>query len=654
VVLEADNALDIARDAVRNRSWASAVAAFEEADTSEPLLGPDLLLLADAAWWAGDPDLSTETLERAFAAYVEANMPEQAARVAAALAYFAFRRLAFSVARGWRAQAGRLLEGLPESGVNAVVTVLDIAWALLGEGDAAGAIEIADEAIAIARRHGESDSENEALAFKGGALISLGRWQEGLALLDEATAAALSGGVSLRSASNVYSVTMDSCLNMADFRRAGEWTEEADRWMSRHSVGGYPGMCRVHRAELKRLRGSWSEAESEALSACEELERYRILDGAGMARYEVGEIRLLMGDLVGADEAFQLAFEIGYEPQPGLSLLRLAQGRRDEAAKGLQRTLASSAGNDVLTRARLLPAMVEVALEVDDLGAAKAASAELDDLAAQFDRPAFGAVAGVAKARVELHQGRPEAAIPHLELALRVWRDVEFPFEAARVRLLLGRSHLAQGDTVRARMELDAARSTFEGLGAAPALAEVDELIASIDRRATELDRAVRTFMFTDIVTSTDLITVIGDEAWAALLAWHDRELRSVFGDHGGVEVNHAGDGFFVVFDSPLLAVDAAVAIQRRLADHRREHGFSPAVRIGIHTAEATVDGAEYRGHGVHVAARVGSEAGGEEITISEAALGEAGSLPHPVSPGVATQLKGVADPVVIHKVEWR
>lgn len=203
-------------------------------------------------------------------------------------------------------------------------------------------------------------------------------------------------------------------------------------------------------------------------------------------------------------------------------------------------------------------------------------------------------------------------------------------------------------------MELDAARSVFQRLGAKPSLSQVDDLIGSIDRAPTESERITRALMFTDIVTSTDLIGVIGDEAWETLITWHDRELRAVFADHDGVEANHAGDGFFVVFETAGQAISAAVVIQRKLADHRREHGFAPSVRIGVHTAEATLSSGEYRGQGVHVAARVGATARGDEIVVSSDALESAGRIDHKVSDGVPTELKGVAEPVVLHTVEWR
>jgi class 3 adenylate cyclase len=167
-------------------------------------------------------------------------------------------------------------------------------------------------------------------------------------------------------------------------------------------------------------------------------------------------------------------------------------------------------------------------------------------------------------------------------------------------------------------------------------------------------DRVVKTLMFTDIVVSTDLVRTLGEDRWENLLRWHDNELRSLVGRHQGVEVSHTGDGFFVTFERPVDAVEAAVAIQRRMTEHRRDSGFAPWVRIGIHYAEVTKEGSDYRGQGVHVAARVGAVAGEEEIVISAAALAAAGEIKFPVSGPRSVELKGVLEPVEVAGIEWR
>lgn len=648
--------LESGRKAAQRRAWDEAREALTEVDEKGDLDPDDLELLADAAWWSGHADQAVEAMERAYLGYVETGRPTDGARVAVFLAYFAMRRLAYSIGAGWRAKADRLLEGEPESAAHAYAKMIDVAEAFIHRDDIEDTIRLADEAIDLARRTNNRDAEGEARAFKGVALLSGGMWQEGLKLLDEASASALAGDLSLRSASDVYCITIAACRSLADFGRAAEWTEEADRWMSRQSVGGYPGICKVHRAELKRLKGAWGEAEAEALDACKELERYRIFDGVGTAHYEVGEIRLRMGDLAGAEEKFNKAYEYGLDPQPGAALLMLARGKAEDAARMLTRALAEKDGErrDQLARARLLPAHVEVSLAIDDLEAAKTSAEEIERIAGEFDRPAFAAMAANARGEIALHEGDPVASSLALEKAWRLWRDLGFPYETAQARLLLGRAHLMADDPTRARLELEAARAQFAELGAALALRRAEESIRELAGDPPRRTRVVKVFMFTDIVTSTELIGVIGDSAWESLLAWHDRELRAAFAAHRGQEVSHTGDGFFAVFDTVPDAVEAAAAIQRRLADQRREHGFAPSVRIGIHLAEATAEGSDFRGQGVHAAARVGSVADADEIVISAAALDAAGSLAFPVSMPTTVELKGIREPMPVHRVDWR
>jgi class 3 adenylate cyclase len=649
--------LELGRAAVGREAWEEAWKTLTEADQEESLSPPDLELLADAAWWAGHPDESVDALERAYAGYLSAEMPVDAARVAILLAYLALRRLAVSVSSGWRGRAARLLEDQPESEAHAFLKVLDVAVAFNVQKDLAAGVKHADEALEIARRTASRDAESQALAFKGYALAAGGEWMAGLALIDEAAASAFSGDAGLRSGSDIYCITISACRDVGDFRRAGEWTEEANRWMSRHSLGGYPGVCRVHRAELTRLRGDWAEAEQEALDACQEMERYHILDGVGLGQYEVGEVRLHMGDLQGAEAAFNRAYENGVVPQPGHALLLLARGDADGAARSLDQPLRhedSVPGSDLVMRSRLLPAQVEVALARDDVATARGATEELEALAKEFQRPAFEAMAFNARGQLALHLGDHAGAIRDLGRARRTWSEIGFPYESARARTLLGRAHLAAGDGELARMELVAARSVFDRLGAALDLRRVDDVLFTLEGPIQDRSRVTKTFMFTDIVTSTDLVGLIGDAAWESVLAWHDRELRAAFASHRGIEVSHTGDGFFVTFDRAGDAVEAAVAIQRRLAEHRRDHGFAPSVRVGLHTDEATVDGSDYRGRGVHLASRVASAAGAEEIVASGTAIEGAEGIRFPVSEPRSVELKGIEGPVQIHTVDWK
>jgi class 3 adenylate cyclase len=655
------DALDTARQAVERRDWAEAREAFAEAEQADGLSPGDLKLLADAAWWAGFPDEAVEAYERAYAGYVANGENVSASPIAGWLAYLAFRRAAYSVGSGWMGKAEQLLEYEPEGTAHAWFAAIQAGAAAIS-----GNVEVAgpalDRAIELARTYGVPEVDALATSFKGYLMVSTGEWQQGMAFIDQATAAAVSGELEDRVACDVYCNTIAACRNMADYQRAGEWTEEADRWMHRKSLGGYPGVCRVHRAELKKLHGAYSEAEQQARVACEELERYRLLDAVGSAHKEVGEVRLRRGDLVSAEEAFKRAYEYGSDAQPGLALLLLAKGDVEGAARSIASSLGEDEGVDKgdartmqLSRYRLLPAKVKIALANDDATGARTAADELERIAARYQRPAFDAGLLTARGAIALSEARPDEAAPLLDRAWRMWRDIDFPYESAQARMLLGEAKAATGDEATARMELDAAQSGFERLGAVFDARRVDELLGE-EAAPTSGDgrRVTKTFMFTDIVTSTDLVGLIGDEAWEDLLRWHDRALRSELAKHRGHEVRHTGDGFFVAFDDAADGVEAAVAIQRKLADHRREHGFAPWVRIGLHTAEATPQGNDFAGQGVHVAARVGDIGEREEIVVSAYALAAAGAIRFPLSEVRSVSLKGVSDEVEVHTIDWR
>ena len=562
-----------------------------------------------------------------------------------------------SVAMGWLARAEHLLESQPESRVHAAL----LAYRAFGELIATHlteAIALADRAMEVARRQGSADALFSAMAFKGMAEVASGNWRAGLPLIDEAATAATSGQLDLLVASEIFCDTMATCRNIGDLERAGQWANEAERWMRRQSVGGYPGVCRVHRAELKMLRGQWLEAEQEARQACEELERFRLMIGVGFAHYFVGEVRLRMGDLEAASEAFDRAYESGHDAQPGLALLQLARGEVDEARRSITRALATAAGSggpaDRATRGRLLPIQVNIAIAAGDLETARQAVDELDEIAADYERPFFEAGALTARGELLLGEEKPAEASPLLGRSWRMWQATNLPYEAARARLHFAEALAAEGDPTAALRDLRAARTAFERLGATLDLQRVDELLGD-DRSASQTtQRATKTFMFTDIVTSTDLVGLIGDEAWAELLHWHDRELRSAVAQHRGEDVNHTGDGFFVAFERAVDSVECAVEIQRRLSRHRRDHGFAPRVRIGLHTAEATREGRGYLGRGVHLAARIGAAAAGDEILASSTVTEQAGASRHSFSEPRTLTLKGVAEPIEVRAIDWR
>jgi class 3 adenylate cyclase len=650
--------VELGRNAMERHAWAEAIDVFVAADRDGGLAPGDLEQLGVAAWWAGRPDEANEALERAFAGFADAGQSGDAVRVAMALGYQAARRQAGSIAGGWLARAEHLLESEPDSPYHARLAVFHAIGALMSGGLTEG-IELADRAMELARKHHDSSSNFMAMSLKGMALVYAGDWKAGLPLIDEAATAASSGQLDLRVASDIYCNTIAACRDVGDLKRAGEWADEGERWMRRQSVGGYPGICRVHRAELKMLRGLWPEAEQEARQAGEELERFGLLDAVGYANYAVGEVRLRIGDLDGATEAFERAYEFGHDGQPGLALVQLARGEITEAARSIGRAVAATAGaegpGDRTTRARLLPAQIDIALAAGDLETAGPAVAELESIAADFQRPLYEAGALTARGGLLLGEDRPSEASPVLGRSWRLWRETDLPYESARARLRYAQALAADGDLPAARRDLKAARAVFERLGAKADLAQVDGLLGEdAGPPAAATQRMMKTFMFTDIVTSTDLVGLIGDEAWGELLRWHNRELRSAFASHRGEEVNPTGDGFFVAFEIARDALECAVDIQRRLARHRREHGFAPMVRIGLHTTEATRHLGDYQGRGVHVAARIGAAATGGEILVSDAAFKATGPIRFGLSDPRQLTLKGVKEPVEVRSVDWQ
>ena len=651
--------LEVGRDAASRRAWPEAVEALTQADRAEGLSPDDLELLGNASWWAGRPDDATEAMERAFAGYEAAGRAEDAARVAIYMAYQASRAMAFAVAGGWAAQANRLLEAFPDSPLHAWEGVFAAAGDM-DQGRIESGLEHADRTMAMARDLGNNEALYIAMAFKGMGDVIAGRWKEGMALLDEASAAAMSGNLELRAASDILCITIGACRNLGDLERAAQWADASERWMRRNGAGGYPGICRIHRAELKMLHGRWSEAEQDARQASDELQRFHLLDAVGMAHNAIGDVRLRMGDLDGAAEAFDQAYEFGHDAQPGLAKLQFANGQIDEAQRSIARALAVATGDggftDRAARGRLLPTQVEIALARGDLDVARAAVEELELIAADFDRPLHKAGALTARGELLLGEQRPVEASPILGKSWRLWQTTDLPYEAAQARLRYAEALTAEGDADGAKRDLLAARKVFDSLGATRDLRRVDAILEADGPGAAPAPAATvtKTFMFTDIVTSTDLVELIGDAAWEEMLSWHDRELRKAFAKARGDEVNHTGDGFFVAFDRARDGIDCAVDIQRRLARHRREHGFAPWVRIGLHSAEATRRGSDYSGRGVHIAARVGAAAGREEILATASVTTASNESTYALSEPRELELKGVRGTVEVRAVDWR
>jgi class 3 adenylate cyclase len=288
-----------------------------------------------------------------------------------------------------------------------------------------------------------------------------------------------------------------------------------------------------------RLRGDFSEAEEEARRALTELTAFGRLPQAGAGSNEIGEVRLRLGDLDGAEEAFRTAHRLGHEPHPGLALVHLARGQTEAARASIATALADAV--DPIDRARLLAAKAEIALAAHDVTDARSAADELAGLASSLDSPVLHAMSHQTSGATLTYEEEPTAAITELRKALRAWTEVDAPFEAAQTRRSLALAHRLSGDEASAVLELRAAKESFARLGAQREVGRCDELLRAGDEDAAGR-RVTRTFMFTDIVGSTDLIGTIGDEAWKDVVHWHDETLRTVIGSHRGEVVRMTGE----------------------------------------------------------------------------------------------------------------
>jgi class 3 adenylate cyclase len=637
--------LDAAREAADRHAWRQAYDAYS-ATTRAELTPADLEQFADAAWWTGKLEQAIVLRERAYAGYSAAGDKLSAARLALTLSWDHSGRSAFAVSRGWFASGERLLAEVPESMEHGFLVLTRAVNALFAAGNLDDAIADFRRAYDLGARFGDRDIQILALTGHGRVLVKKGEVEEGLALLDEATAAAICGELRPHSTGLVYCMTISSCHDLGDYRRAAEWTEAANRWCDRLDVSGFPGACRVHRAEIMRLRGDWPEAEAQAVAACEELNDYEhSITAAG--HYEIGEIRRRRGDFAAAEAAYRTANELGRDPQPGLALLRLAEGKVDAAVAGISRALDET--RDPLSRLRRLPAQVEIAIAAADLPTARRAAEELEGIVDAYKiggerAPAFDALVHVAAGQIKLAEGDNAGAVRCLQRARDEWLRVGAPYEVAQARMLLAIAYRRVGDEHAATAELETALTTFERLGARLDEERTKELLGRLQAR--------RTFMFTDIVDSTKLLETLGDDKWKRLLARHNELLRERITENGGEVIKQTGDGFFASFDHPKAAIEAAVAIQRALDAEI----VAPDVRIGAHTGGAFhTDGnaSDYGGQGVHVAARIGAAAGAAEILVSRETLDDV-RLAYRQSEPRAELLQGVEHPIEVVSVDWR
>lgn len=468
-------ALERGRQAYRVRAWVEASDQFGFADAESPLDADDLGLAARAAYLTGREEESTTLLERAFHERIRHGDPEGAAVDANWLIFALLNRGESARAGGWIARAQRLVEASTQDCVARGYLLTPPGMQALFGGHPETALATFTQQREIGQRHNDPDLIAMAGFGQGQSLIALGRIAEGIAMLDEIMVAVTADETSPMVSGLVYCGMIASCLETFDPARAQEWTTALQRWCdSQPDLVPYRGQCLVHRAQIMQLHGAWLDAVDEARQA---LERFTAAGhpAAGDALYELAELNRLHGDFDGAEANYREASQFGREAQPGLALLRLAQGNVDAAAAGIRRAVDEATVG--IARPRLLAAAVHISLASRDVAAARGAAGELATIAEDLGATQLTAMAAYAQATVLLADGDPGAALASARRSWSRWQSLGVPYEAARARVVVGLACRSLGDDDAARMEFDAAAQVFAALSAAPDLAGVEMLV---------------------------------------------------------------------------------------------------------------------------------------------------------------------------------
>lgn len=466
------------RAAYERSDWGAAWEELEQADEEMTLDPDDLWLLGLSAYLTGRDEAFVAALDRAHRIHQERGEGAAAARDAFWVGFHLAGRGDVARASGWFGRAHRLLESADDAEcVERGYLLLPRAHQQLTEGDHEAAFDTAGEAAGVAERCADRDLLALALHIQGRARVGQARVAEGLALLDEAMVAVATGELSPQVTGLIYCSVIGACRSVYAVGRAHEWTAALSAWCERQpDMVPFTGECRVYRSELMQLRGAWDAAIEEARRAGERQPEQQG-PARGLSFYQQGEVHRLLGEFAAAEDAYRAASSAGRQPQPGLALLRLAQGEHDAAAAAIRRALAET--EDPLRRARLLPAHIEIMLAVADLDAARHACNELAEIADAYGTDVLHTLARHARGAIALAADDAPAALPHLRRAWLAWHDLEAPYDAARTRVLIGLACRAVGDHDTATLELQSARTEFSRLGATPDVERVDALLGS-------------------------------------------------------------------------------------------------------------------------------------------------------------------------------
>lgn len=468
-------AIQAARAAYDRGAWADATELYLNADAESELGADDLEALVWAAAISAQDRVMIAGLERLYAHYAASENHVECARTAFWCGLRNMMMGEIGLGSGWLQRAARNAEQTAPDCVQRGYLLLPQVYMHRGKGDYEAAIEIADRAIAFGENAEEPDLIAMAGSLKGGILFRLGRIDEGYAPIDEAMLLANSQRLSPVVCGVVYCEIVASCCRVLEMVRAREWTAILTDWCRRNpQARAFNGVCQVHRAEVLQLEGNWAEAFAEAERAGDGLSDTTEHTALGNAAYRRGEILRLRGAFDKSDAEYRLAGEIGIDPQPGLALLRMAQGRREDAIAGIRRALETA--GDMPRKAALLPAGIEIFIACGDLDAAERLCGEMSDIARRFGTEILARVADQGHGSLALARGQFSDAVTALTRARRYWSEFGAPYLVARLRVDIARGCLELGDLESAERELDAAETMFRDLGAEPDLTRILEI----------------------------------------------------------------------------------------------------------------------------------------------------------------------------------
>jgi DNA-binding CsgD family transcriptional regulator len=467
--------LDLGRDAFKRRDWREAFTELTAAEAEAPLAPADYEMLVVTEHLLNTKPSGAEIWERAHHELLARGDIERAVRCAFFLGMGFVDAGEPARGAGWIARGNRLLDEAQLDCAARGYLLIPTAIQALMAGDVSGAISIHEEMIRVGERFKDRDLVTMARHGLGRTRLHAGQFAEGLAIIDDVMVAIGSEEMSPLVTGIIYCSVIEALHEIYDVGRAREWTMAMQRWYdAQPDMALYRGRCRIFRAEVLELRGEWPGALEESVQACNRFLGPPAHPAAGEAFYRRGELHRLRGELAGAEEAFSRAGEFGRSPQPGLALLRLAQGRAESAEAAIRRVLGETP--DPMGRAGILTAVVEIMLATGQVPAARDAAAELKGIATEMSSEYLAAAASQAMGAALLAAGEPQAALSELREASKAWRQMEAPHRAAEVRLLIGAACRELGDEDGAILEIESAREAFEQLGALPDLARIEKL----------------------------------------------------------------------------------------------------------------------------------------------------------------------------------